>query len=70
MAEFPLLLIILGTPASGKTTLARALALELEYPCFCKAPRFLELPGPRWVYPSDVQDAYRGLLEELKSWGL
>jgi predicted kinase len=36
MAEFPLLLIILGTPASGKTTLARALALELEYPCFCK----------------------------------
>jgi predicted kinase len=179
MAEFPLLLIILGTPASGKTTLARALALELEYPCFCKddikealfetlgtgnrdwsrrlseasfgclsalaraqiaaglscivegnwrpahapdllsaaaapgartaqvwccagteeierrftqrqrhpghldgllwtelaqapapAPAFLELPGPRWVYPSDLQDAYRGLLAELKSWGL
>jgi predicted kinase len=29
-------MIILGTPASGKTTLARRLAAELRVPCLCK----------------------------------
>jgi predicted kinase len=36
MAPIPLLLIILGTPASGKTTLARKLSADLSVGCFCK----------------------------------
>lgn len=36
MATIPALMIILGSPASGKTTLARQLAAELGLPCLCK----------------------------------
>jgi predicted kinase len=36
MAQVPVLIIILGTPASGKTTLARQLAVDLKVACFCK----------------------------------
>jgi len=36
MAPVPVLMIILGTPASGKTTLARQLAADLKVSCFCK----------------------------------
>ena len=36
MAPVPVLMIILGTPASGKTTLARRLAADLKLSCFCK----------------------------------
>ena len=36
MVEKSGLVIILGTPGSGKTTLALRLAAELRIPCFCK----------------------------------
>jgi predicted kinase len=36
MAQVPLLMIILGTPASGKTTLGGQLAADLKICCFCK----------------------------------
>jgi len=36
MATIPALVIILGSPASGKTTLARRLAADLRCPCLCK----------------------------------
>jgi predicted kinase len=36
MATVPAIVIILGTSASGKTTLARRLAAELRIPAFCK----------------------------------
>jgi predicted kinase len=36
MVQVPVLMIILGTPASGKTTLARQLAADLKLSCFCK----------------------------------
>jgi predicted kinase len=36
MVRNPNLTIILGSPASGKTTLARRLSAELSLPCLCK----------------------------------
>ena len=36
MATIPTVVIILGSPASGKTTLARQLAADLRCPCLCK----------------------------------
>jgi predicted kinase len=36
MAQVPVLIIILGTPASGKTTLARQLSVDLKLACLCK----------------------------------
>jgi predicted kinase len=36
MVKVPALMIILGSPASGKTTLARQLAVDLHVPCLCK----------------------------------
>ena len=36
MVKMTDLMIILGSPASGKTTLARRLAAELAVPCLCK----------------------------------
>lgn len=36
MVRNPDLLIILGSPASGKTTLARRLSADLSLPCLCK----------------------------------
>jgi predicted kinase len=36
MAKMADLTIILGSPASGKTTLARRLAADLNLPCLCK----------------------------------
>src|SRR5271168_1748958 len=36
MVRNPDLTIILGTPASGKTTLARRLSADFSLPCLCK----------------------------------
>jgi hypothetical protein len=56
--------IILGNPASGnpargKTRLARRSARA--------PPAFVELAGPRFVFPSDVRDAFDALLSALQS---
>jgi len=34
------------------------------------APGFLELPGPRWVYRSDVPSDYADLVAHIKNWRL
>jgi len=36
MGKFKDITIILGSPASGKTTLARRLAADFELDCLCK----------------------------------
>lgn len=47
-----------GWPASGKTTLARALAVELELPCLCKDEVKEALMDALGV-PADVEESRR-----------
>jgi len=74
MVKVPALMIILGGPASGKTTLARQLAVDFHVPCVVAAVnlrrRSWNCPGPRWVYAGDSPAAYPDLLQRFKSWGL
>jgi predicted kinase len=69
MAQVPVLLIILGTPASGKTTLARALAADLKLSCFCKddikEALFESLGAGSREWSRRLSDASFGVLGQL-----